>query len=48
MTLIKFSELAKHNTADDLWMEINGNVYDLTKFKSEHPGGSTILIKRAG
>lgn len=31
------SEIEKHTTRDDLWMVINGKVYDVTPFIDEHP-----------
>ncbi|SCV70284.1 BQ2448_1678 [Microbotryum intermedium] len=37
-------EVAKHNTEDDLWTVINGDVYDLTKFIDMHPGGADVLL----
>ena len=46
--LIPFSEVAKHNTADDCWCIISGKVYDLTDFAPEHPGGSAIVTELAG
>lgn len=35
-----FSEgdVASHNKADSLWVIIDEDVYDLTKFQDEHPG----------
>eukprot|EP00301_Raphidiophrys_heterophryoidea_P025181 c8391_g1_i1.p1 GENE.c8391_g1_i1~~c8391_g1_i1.p1 ORF type:complete len:518 (+),score=124.79 c8391_g1_i1:65-1555(+) len=45
---ISFDELAKHNTRDDCWVAINGKVYDLTTFLSEHPAGPGVIIKQAG
>eukprot|EP01125_Pyxidicula_operculata_P019259 TRINITY_DN696_c1_g1_i1.p1 TRINITY_DN696_c1_g1~~TRINITY_DN696_c1_g1_i1.p1 ORF type:complete len:517 (-),score=74.53 TRINITY_DN696_c1_g1_i1:102-1652(-) len=41
-------ELSKHNTGDDLWVLINGVVYNVTQFKDEHPGGKKILMKYGG
>lgn len=29
-------------------MAINGNVYDITKFLNEHPGGSEVIMEVAG
>ncbi|QKX54235.1 uncharacterized protein TRUGW13939_01320 [Talaromyces rugulosus] len=42
------SEIAQHNRLDDIWVIIDGNVYDLTNFVSEHPGGGKILQGVAG
>ncbi len=36
-------EVAKHNTKDDCWMVIDGDVYDVTDFIASHPGGPSIL-----
>lgn len=36
-------QIKKHNTKNDFWTYYKGNVYDLTKFVNEHPGGSVIL-----
>jgi len=41
-------EVAKHNTAEDVWCVINGYAYDLSSFSGEHPGGKGIIIKYAG
>ena len=32
------SEVATHNKAEDLWLVVDNDVYDLTKFQDEHPG----------
>ena len=45
---IPVEEFVKHNTADDCWITVNGNVYDLTDFIEMHPGGQTPLIQNAG
>jgi len=34
------SEVAAHKTPQDLWIIVDEDVYDLTKFQSEHPGES--------
>lgn len=46
--LFTYQEIAEHTTADDLWMIIDGKVYDCTKFVDEHPGGDEILIDLGG
>ncbi|KAI8641838.1 cytochrome b5-like heme/steroid binding domain-containing protein [Parasitella parasitica] len=39
-----YEEIAKHNIRTDLWMVIEGKVYDITKFVDEHPGGEEVLL----
>jgi alkylation response protein AidB-like acyl-CoA dehydrogenase/predicted heme/steroid binding protein len=41
-------DVAKHNTSDDLWVSIDDNVYDLSKFTAFHPGGKFPLTEVAG
>ena len=35
-------EVAKHNSADDCWLIIDGKVYDVTTYVPEHPGDMAI------
>ena len=42
------AEVAKHNTDADCWLVIEGVVYDVTEFLSEHPGGGDIVVDVAG
>lgn len=41
--LISFDEVTQHNSVDDCWMVIGGQVLDVTEFIAFHPGGQTIL-----
>ncbi|KAF7183471.1 hypothetical protein CNMCM7691_003670 [Aspergillus felis] len=41
-------DVSRHNTAKDLWIVIDKEVYDVTQFQAEHPGGEKILRKVAG
>merc|ERR1719421_814656 len=41
-------EVAQHNTAEDCWVVLNGQAYNLTSFMDEHPGGAAIIAKYAG
>ena len=44
MKLVTLEELAAHNTEDDLWVAIEGLVYDVTEWQFDHPGGADILL----
>jgi len=33
------TDVASHNKADNLWLVIDEDIYDVTKFQDEHPGG---------
>jgi len=46
--IISTAEVAKHYTKEDLWMIIKGNVYDITDYVKQHPGGVRALVKFAG
>ncbi|SCV03765.1 LAME_0H13036g1_1 [Lachancea meyersii CBS 8951] len=46
--LLSYKEIAEHNSQDDLWMIIDGKVYDCTKFMDEHPGGEEVLLDLGG
>lgn len=41
-------EVSKHNTAEDLWLIINGRVYNVTDFLEKHPGGQKPFLHYAG
>ncbi|KAH7313835.1 hypothetical protein B0I35DRAFT_376305 [Stachybotrys elegans] len=41
-------EVAAHKTADDVWMTINGKVYNVSKYLENHPGGAEVLLEAAG
>src|SRR5205085_2046944 len=43
-----YQEVAEHNKKKDLYLIINGNVYDATSFVDEHPGGEEVLLAMAG
>lgn len=42
-----WSEIEKHNTINDCWTVIRGNVYDITNYAKTHKGGK-VIYKYAG
>lgn len=45
---ISVSEISSHNRDTDCWIVVGGQVYDITSFAVEHPGGPGIIYKFAG
>nr|AFX86441.1 delta-6-desaturase [Microula sikkimensis] len=45
---ITSDELSSHNKAGDLWISIQGKVYDVSDWLKDHPGGSFPLMNLAG
>jgi len=41
--IITAEEYLKHASEEDLWLLIDGKVYDVTKYQEEHPGSDSIL-----
>lgn len=40
----KASDVASHNKPDSLYIIVDDDVYDVTKFQDEHPGMSHFLL----
>ena len=45
---IPMEEIAKHDQYGDVWFILHGQVYDVTKFLDEHPGGVESILMTAG
>ncbi|MFM8239034.1 MAG: cytochrome b5 domain-containing protein [Actinomycetota bacterium] len=45
---ISMTEVAAHATPDDCWSVVNGNVYNLTAWISQHPGGPQVIEGMCG
>jgi cytochrome b involved in lipid metabolism len=45
---LTLDEVKKHNSADDCWSIIDGNVYDLTNWVESHPGGKERITAICG
>lgn len=41
-------EIRAHNMSKDTWLVIHDQVYDVTRFLEEHPGGEEVLLEQAG
>ncbi|GME91448.1 hypothetical protein B5S28_g4371 [[Candida] boidinii] len=41
-------EVAAHNTRSDLYIVVDGKVYDCSEYLDEHPGGEEVIIDCAG
>jgi len=42
------ADVSKHNTKDDIWVIVNGQVLDVTSFLPDHPGGEKAILLYAG
>ncbi|GER45208.1 fatty acid desaturase [Striga asiatica] len=45
---ITSDELRRHNVPGDLWISIQGKIYDVTDWSAVHPGGDAPLLNLAG
>ena len=41
------TDIARHNTEDDLWIVLYGHVLNVTSFVHHHPGGVSMIMKGA-
>jgi len=41
-------EVKKHNDNQSSWIIIHNNIFDVTQFLNEHPGGEEVLLEQAG
>lgn len=42
------ADVAEHNKKNDIWVVVNGEVLDVTKFLPDHPGGEKAILLYAG
>ncbi|KAG0005025.1 fatty acid alpha-hydroxylase [Entomortierella chlamydospora] len=42
------AQVQDHNNADSCWVILNNNVYDVTSFITDHPGGEELILDYAG
>ena len=48
MATFTLAEVGQHCTAGDMWIVIDGDVYDISRFAALHPGGEGVLQPYAG
>ncbi|OXU21608.1 hypothetical protein TSAR_013731 [Trichomalopsis sarcophagae] len=46
--LFTHAEVSQHNDSKETWLIIHNDVYDVTNFLNEHPGGEEVLLEQAG
>ncbi|OAL39440.1 hypothetical protein AYO20_01310 [Fonsecaea nubica] len=46
--MLDAAEVAKHNSRHSCWVIISNNVYDVTDFLADHPGGPGVILRYAG
>ncbi|XP_052812522.1 acyl-CoA 6-desaturase-like [Mya arenaria] len=46
--VLPWSEISKHNSKEDRWLVIGGEVYDITNWSKIHPGGPRLIGHYAG
>ncbi|PLB39703.1 uncharacterized protein BDW47DRAFT_116481 [Aspergillus candidus] len=47
-TELTWADIKRHRTPLDLWVTIDGKVYDVTEYQQDHPGGEEILRNFSG
>lgn len=46
--MLTADEVAQHSTRESCWVIIEGEVYDVTGFLNDHPGGASIILRYGG
>ncbi|KAL7418698.1 fatty acid alpha-hydroxylase [Cryptotrichosporon argae] len=46
--IFAFADVSKHASRKSCWMSYKGNVYDVTPFLADHPGGDDLLLEYGG
>jgi predicted heme/steroid binding protein len=48
LKVFTWEEVRLHNKENDVWVVFNGEVYDVSSFAKNHPGGSKVLVNGVG
>ncbi|KAG0504993.1 hypothetical protein M758_N003300 [Ceratodon purpureus] len=43
--LVSLAEIGKHKSESDLWVVVDGVVYDISRFVDTHPGGVEVILE---
>lgn len=46
--MLSAQEVATHSTRESCWVIVAGQVYDVTEFLDQHPGGASVILRYAG
>ncbi|KAH6988361.1 cytochrome b5-like heme/steroid binding domain-containing protein [Ilyonectria destructans] len=46
--VLSAEEIKKHWGKGDIWIALHGNVYDVSDFMEDHPGGADALLEQVG
>ncbi|XP_030766124.1 cytochrome b5 isoform X1 [Sitophilus oryzae] len=42
------AQVRDHNKKESVWVLVHNDIYDVTAFLNEHPGGEEVLLEQAG
>ena len=45
---ISLAQVEQHASDDDLWLIVDGKVYDASEYMHDHPGGAEIMLNSSG
>lgn len=48
LRIYTLEDVLRHRKPDDCWIVRNGNVYNVSSFLHDHPGGDDIILEWAG
>jgi len=46
--MLSAQDVATHATRQSCWIIVSGQVYDVTEFLDQHPGGPSVILRYAG